>query len=206
MTAPIDPDHFEVRPDGTLAPQPWMQWRHVASTEAASKTGSYAVIGGVNKNDLLHKLQLAWQNNSPVPQHCYGLITRGGCRVSLQARSVAYLQVTSGYRLNAPGDPGPLVVASRFGCGADMGRGGTLAVGTEFGIVEERMNSVTFPLSPEAAGWPVLSPGDLITARTEVRFVSQQWETTSIDGGTSGSDSSFTSGATRLDLFAVPVI
>ncbi|AKF14605.1 hypothetical protein AVJ28_gp36 [Mycobacterium phage Baee] len=206
MTAPINPDHFEIRPDGSIAPQPWMQWRHVASVEAASKTGSYAVVGGINKNDLLHKLQLPWQNNSPIPQHCYGLITRGGCRVSLQARSVGYLQVTSGFKLNAPGDAGDLEIASRFGCGADMGRGGTLAVGTEFGIIEERMNSVTFPLAPERAGWPVIEPGDLITARVEVRFVSQQWETTSIDGGTSGSDSSYNSGATRLDLFAVPVI
>lgn len=202
----VNPDHFEIRPDGAIAPQPWMQWRQVDGIEAATKTGSYTVIGGINKNDLLHKLQLQWTNHSPVAQHVYGLITRGGCRVSLQARSVAYLQVTSGFKLNAAGDAGDLAIASRIGCGADMGRGGTLAIGTEFGIIEERMNSVTFPLAPERAGWVTVEPDDFITARVELRFISQQWETTSIDGGAAGSESSFTSGATRLDLFAVPVI
>jgi hypothetical protein len=206
MTFPcVNEDHFEVRPDGSLAPQPWMQWRHVRSIDAPSKSASYGVTGGTNKNDLLHSLQLSWTNNTPISQWCYGLITRGGARVSLQARTRGYLQVASGYKL-AVGDPGPLEIASRFGCGADMGRGGTLAIGTTYGVIEERMNSVTFPLAPERAGWSKLAPGATLTGKVEVRFITELWETSTIDGGTSGSESSYDSGATRLDLFAVPVI
>lgn len=250
LTDCVDLDHFEVLPDGSIQPQPWMQWRQVRSAEAASKSGQYPVtltsggLGGIdvfgslgslfgslfsfipgmfgstsilaglgqaasaagNKNDLLHSLQLAWTNNSPVAQDVYGLITRGGCRVTLQARSRGALVLSSGYKLNAPGDAGALVPCSMVGCGADMARSGTLATGTSFGIIEERMNSVTIPLAPERTGWARLEPGETITARAELRFISEFWENSSIDGGTSGAESSYETGGTRLDLFAVPVI
>lgn len=258
MTAPdpcFNPDHFAQTEDGGLTPQPWMQWRHVRSVSAASKSGDYGVTlsaglgggslgGGVdvfgtlgslfgglfsfipgifgqtsqlaqlpatasaegNKNDLLHSLQTSWTNDSPVDQWVYGLITRGGCRVSLQARSRGGLTLLSGYKLNTPGDPGPLAVASVVGVGADMGRAGTLALGGSFGVIEERMNSVTIPLAPERTGWSKLAPGASVTARAELRFMSEFWENTSIDGGTSGAESSYETGDTRLDLFAVPVL
>ena len=206
VTAPVNPDHFEVRPDGSLTPQPWMQWRNVRGIEAPSKSASYGVTGSVmNKFDLIHSLRLSWTNNTPIPQWVYGLITRGGCRVTLQARTRAYLQVRSGYRID-PIDAGELTVCSRMGVGSDIGRGGVLGVGTGFCVAEQRMNSVTFPLAPERAGWERLDPGDTFTAKVEVHFASQQWEVTMIDGGTSGTESSFDSGGTRLDLFAVPVL
>ncbi|AXN53309.1 hypothetical protein PBI_THONKO_37 [Mycobacterium phage Thonko] len=255
MTEPfpcVDPDHFLVNDDGSITPQPWMQWRSVGSVEAPSKSGSYGVtissgglggdgifsvisnlFGGLfdflptifggrspfaiplavaqttsaggNKNDLLHALQLGWTNNTPVAQWVYGTITRGGARVTLQARSRGGLVVMSGYNL-ALGDPGKLAPASMFGVGADLARSGTLAIGTSFCVAEQRMNSVTIPLAPERAGWQRVEPGQTITARVELRFVSEFWENTSIDGGDSGSESSYETGATRLDLFAVPVI
>lgn len=158
-----------------------------------------------NKNDLLHSLQQSWTNNSPVPQWVYGTITRGGCRVTLQARSRGGLTLYSGYRKHVS-DPGPLVAASMVGCGADMGRGGTLAIGTTYGMIEERMNSVTIPLAPERAGWVRLEPGESITAKAELRFMSEFWENTTIDKGDTDSESSYDSGGTRLDLYAVPVI
>lgn len=253
MTEPfpcVDPDHFEVLEDGSIRPQPWMQWRQLSSVETRSKSGTYNVTlssGGLgsidafgtlgnlfgslfsfipgmfgstsilaglpasassvgNKNDLLHGLQLEWINDTPVAQDVYGKITRGGCRVTLQARSRGGLVLSSGYSLNTPGDPGDLVPCSMVGCGADMARSGTLALGTTFAVVEERQNSVTIPLAPERAGWARLEPGQRITARAELRFVSEFWESTTIDGGTSGSESSYESGGTRLDLFAVPVL
>lgn len=253
MTNPypcVDPDHFEVLEDGSIRPQPWMQWRNVASVVAPSKAGSYGVtlqsagIGGVevfgtlgslfgslfsfipqmfgstsflsgllasasaggNKNDLLHQVTRTWTNDTPVAQDVYGLITRGGCRVSLQARSRGGLVLSSGYKVGALGDPGPLTPSSMFGVGADLGRGGTLAIGTTFCVAEERMNSVTIPLAPERTGWARLQPGQSITARAELRFVSEFWENTTIDGGDTGSESSYETGDTRLDLFAVPVL
>lgn len=161
---------------------------------------------GGNKNDLLHSLQLAWTNNSPIDQWVYGKITRGGCRVTLQARSRGGLVLSSGFKVGAVGDPGPLVPCSMVGIGADMARSGTLALGTTFCVAEERMNSVTIPLAPERAGWTRLAPGQSITAKAELRFITEFWENTTIDGGSSGAESSYETGGTRLDLFAVPVI
>lgn len=160
---------------------------------------------GGNKNDLLHKLQYSWTNGSPIAQDVYGLITRGGARVSLQPRSRGGLVLRSGYAKHAS-DPGTLTDSSMFGVGADLGRGGTLSLGTTFGIAEQRMNSCTIPLAPERTGWLRLAPGETITAALELRFISEFWENTTIDGGDTGSESSYTTGATRLDLFAVPVI
>jgi len=247
MTDCFDPTHFEVTDDG-IRPQPWMQWRHVASVEAPTKSGNYGVtltsgVGGVdifgtlgslfgslfsflpgifgaasilakadpsgsaqgNKNDLLHYLQLSWTNTTPIAQDVYGKITRGGSRVTLQARSRGGLRLASGYKVSVS-DPGPLVTADMMGCGADMARSGTLALGTTFGMIEERQPSRTIPLAPERAGWQRLAPGQTITAAVELRFISEYWESTTIDGGTSGSESSYETGGTRLDLFAVPVI
>lgn len=245
----VDEDHFS-QVDGVIAPQPWMQWRHVGSVAAATKSGTYGVttasgtdssstslfgnLGGLfgslfgslssvfgsfssllgggtsasaagNKNDLLHSLQLSWTNTSPIDQEVYGLITRGGARVTLQARSRGGLFLASGYKQDVS-DPGPLVEASMLGVGADIGRGGTLATGTSFCVMEARQNSVTIPLAPERTGWWKLPPGQTITAKAELRFISEFWENTQIDGGDSDSESSYETGDTRLDLFAVPVI
>ncbi|QWY84381.1 hypothetical protein SEA_KNOCKER_39 [Mycobacterium phage Knocker] len=176
--------------------------------------GATSVLGGLvstasaggNKNDLLHRVTTEYTNDTPVPQHVYGLITRGGARVSLQARSRGGLVLASGYKVGVPGDPGPLKPSSMFGVGADLGRGGTLAIGTTYCVAEERMNSVTIPLAPERVERVVLAPGESITARAELRFVSEFWENTTIDGGDTGSESSYETGDTRLDLYAVPVL
>lgn len=210
MSLPLDcfdPTHFRLTDEGGIEPQPWMQWRHLRRIEAATKTASYSVVGlpFVGKDVLLHSLQLGWLNDTPVPQLVYGKVTRGGARVTLQARSRAYLQLASGYKL-AAGDPGPLVVCDRFGVGADMARSGTLGTATTFCVIEERQPSRTINLAPERTGWQRVNPGQSITARVELRFVSEFWETSAIDGGDSGAESGFETGGTRLDLFAVPVI
>lgn len=208
MTNPfpcVDPTHFHVDPDGTISPQPWMQWRNVGTIAALSKTATFGVTGGGNKNDLLHALQIAYTNDSPLPQWVYGLITRGGSRVTLQARSRGGLSLSSGYK-QAVADAGKLTESSVMGVGADLGRGGTLGIGTTFGVIEQRQPSQTFPLAPERTGWHQLPPGATLTARVELRFITAFWENTNIDGGTRGSTSGYETGDTRLDLFAVPVI
>jgi len=166
---------------------------------------SGAASAAGNKNDLLQAVQTSWTNDTPIDQWVYGKITRGGCRVTLQARSRGGLLLSSGYRQHAS-DPGPLAYASMIGVGADKGRGGTLALGTDICVMEERANSTTIPLAPERAGWHKLPPGATITARAELRFISEFWENTTIDGGDAGTESSYETGGTRLDLFAVPVI
>lgn len=208
MTDPfpcVDPDHFDVDDEGTIRPQPWMQWRSVGTISAPSKDASFGVSGGGNKNILIHSLTLPYFNDTPLPQWVYGQITRGGARVTLQARSRGGLSLLSGYK-QAIADAGPLKESSVVGIGADLGRAGTLGVGTMFAVAEQRQPSCTFPLAPERAGWHKLPPGATLTAKVELRFITAFYENTSINGGASGSESGYESGATRLDLFAIPVL
>lgn len=157
-----------------------------------------------NKNDLLQTLVVRWTNITPIDQWVYGLITRGGGRVTLQARSRGYLIVMSGY--NEGLTPGDLSISSMMGCGADIGMGGVLAIGSSYAIMEERMNAHTMPLAPERCGWYRLAPGKTFTGAVQVRFVTEYWEQGQIDGGNSETESSYDAGELRLDLFAVPAI
>jgi hypothetical protein len=203
VTECFDPDHFEVI-DGKLTPAPWMQLRNVGSISAPTKAASYAVSRGGNKTVLLHSLDLKWRNDSPIDQWVYGMVTRGGSRVTLQARSRAYLRTDTGYALGLA--PGPMTPVSYHGTGADTGVGGVLAVGTQFTVIENRANTVTFPLAAEKTGWLLVPAGDTVSARTQVWFISEFWEFGSVNGGTAGCESSFESGGTRMDLFALPDI
>ena len=205
MTFPcIDPDHFQVLPDGSIAPQPWMQERLVYAVEAKSKAGNYGVAGGVNKNELLHSLTAVWTNTSPLTQQVYGVVSRGGSRVTLQARSRGFLSLWHGALVGA-GTIVPIEV-SRMGVGADVGKGGLLAVGTGFCLVTNRQNSLSMPLMPAQVGAWDVAPGATFNAKVELRFGSEYWEAGSVDGGSNGMESSYVSGDTRLDLFATPVI
>jgi len=164
--------------------------------------GGGAAASG-NKNDLIHSIRASWLNDTPVPQWCYALVTRGGCRVTLQARSRAYLLLSTGAGKTAQ----PVkTVTSTMGCGADIGRAGVLAVGTGFCILEQRQNSVTIPVAAERVGWTAVAPGDTFTAVAELRFMSDLWESSTIDGGDMETESGFQSGDTRLDVFAVPIL
>lgn len=215
MSAPVcvDPNHFQINDAGAIAPQPWMQYRQVASNSADSQSGSYAptVTVGLDgtKNDLLQDVTAAWTNDTPIDQWVYGLITRGGARVTLQARSRGGLTVVSGYQEGTP-DEGdtvvPITACSVLGCGADMGRGGILAAGTAYCIMEVRQSSTTFPLAPERAGWHRLAPGATFTGQVQVYFTSDQWESSDIEGGNLDTESSYLTGPTRIDLFAIPVL
>ena len=200
----INPDHFITYPDGSFAPAPWMQLRQVATATVAGKSGNYGVSGGVNKNELLHTVTVAYTNDSPVDQLVYGLVTRGGAQVTLQARSRGGLVTYHGVMLGV-GDP-PVAEVSRLGVGGDVGRGGILGFGTGFCVLQHSQSETTTWLMPKSAGWYLLDPGASLTARVDVRFVSEYWESSAIDGGDQGTESSYISGDTRVDLFAVPVI
>jgi hypothetical protein len=264
MTAPVDPNHFQVLEDGSITPQPWMQWRLVQSISNPAISGSYAVstaydtdltealteadssvsqifdasteatneslgvidaalgtdlLGGVSqplpatvaggaKNDLLYQLMSSWTNTTPINQWVYGMITRGGVRMTVQARTQAYILVLSGYVVSETTTPGTptLTLSSAIGCGADTGLGGELSVGAGYCIIEERQNAVTFPVQPEVAGWVNLAPGETYTAALQVRYAAPTWETETIDGGNTDTDTSYDDGGTRLDIFALPVL
>lgn len=206
MTSPTD--HFDST-DGTLSPQPWMQLRRVATDEVPSVFRTYASTGGVNKNEVYQTLTVAWTNHSPIAQYAYGLVHQGGCAVALQARSRGYLRVSHSmsvaYSPRAAA-PAPLVEVSRFGGGSDIGVGGILGIGTDFAMHEVRSHSSSVPLMPHLTGWTPVEPGQTITASVEVRFISENWEATSITNGKDNTDCTVLAGELGIDLFAVPMI
>lgn len=198
-------DHFAVAGEA-LGPQPWMQLRLVASDEAEAVSRSYDTVGGFNKSELLQELLVSWTNDTPITQSVYGLVTRGGSQVTLQARSRGYLSM--GHAVDfITGDGAPsfdLVEVSKGGVGSDLGNSGLLALGGAFGISELRQNSVTMPFMPHLTGWWTVAPGDTIHGIVQVYFVSEFWENTILDGGDSDTESRVVAGDLRLDIFAVP--
>lgn len=204
----VTTDHFDTT-EGTLSPQPWMQLRQVADVFSNSVARTYSATGGQNKNEVLQDVVVTWTNNTPMVQYVYGLVHHGGSVVSLQTRSRGYLRVSHSMSaaLNPKASaPSPLVEVSRFGGGADLGVGGILGIGTDFGVHEVRSHSTSVPLMPHLTGWMAVSPGNTVTAQVEVRFVSEKWESTSVTNGRENTDCTVLAGELRVDLFAVPVI
>lgn len=202
------PEHFSTV-DGALAPQPWMQLRRVAASSTPSLSRTYAASGGQAKNEVLQTVTVTWTNHTPLTQYVYGFVHQGGCAVSLHSRSRGYLRVSHGYTVALTPKATPamtLTEVSRFGGGADIGMGGLLATGSAYGIHEVRSHSTSVPLMPHLTGWKAVKPSETVTATVEVRFVSEFWENTSIDGGTGNTNSTVIAGDLEVDLWAVPQI
>jgi hypothetical protein len=197
--------HFQVV-DGAVKPQPWMQLRGVASEEVPSVSKSYATAGGGNKNELLQTVQTHWTNTAPMSQWVYGVVTHEGSEVTLQARSRGYLAMWHGVDISADGAGIVMTDVSHAGGGADIGVAGLLGIGTGFGAHSVRFNSHSIPLMPQVTGWYLVAPGERFNAKVQVRFVSDFWENTTIDGGDQSTESVILSGGVRLDLFAVPSV
>lgn len=198
-------NHFSVV-DDAIGPQPWMQLRLVGSVEADSVSKNYDPNDGQAKNDLLQTMRTSWTNNSPVTQYVYGMVSKSGSQVTLQSRSRGYLTTGHGVTVGAAGAAVTTVEVSRFGVGTDLGNGGILGLGGEFGISELRQNSTTIPLLPNLTGWFIVAPGETFNAAVEVRFVSENWEATIISGGDADTESKVITGDVRVDLFAVPAV
>lgn len=186
-----------------ITPQPWMQWRQVATAAAAAAVRTYAPTGGGTKNDVLQTALTHYTNSSPLDQWVYGEVTRAGSRVTLQARSRGYLRMSHAMAVGS--DPGALVEVSRMGCGLHVGKQGLFAT-DQFGMTEVRENAISMPLMPHLTGWQRIAAGATLSAKVEVRFVSEFWQSAAIAGGSNSTESSCSAGELRLDLFAIPVI
>lgn len=200
--------HFAVEGD-SISPQPWMQQRHLAFGEAEGVTKQFAPSGGGSKNLVVHTVDVKWTNDTPVAQWVYGMVTRAGAQVALQARSQAYLSTWHGVTIRndatlPAGFAFEMEEVSYYGGGMTVGKGGVLTSGTGFGVHRHYKNSQSAPLMPHMPGLYRLEPGQTFFARVTVKFISYFWENTRIDGGESGTESSFTSGDTRVDLYGVP--
>jgi len=199
----VDPDYFSDTA-GALAPRTWNQLRQVATGYANSVTRQYPPTNtGLNYDDPIHDVTVKWTNDTPIDQKVYGLVTRGGCQVTLQARSRGYLLSQHGYTLTDDAVPA-LTAVSKVGTGVDLALGGILGSNPAYAQAEYRQHSVTMPFLPDIPEWITVAPGQTITARVAVRFQSAYWESVAIDGGVAFTRSVVVSGDTRLDLFALP--
>lgn len=199
MTFPcVDEDHFQVI-DGDLTPQPYMQWRHVATNQAAAIQNTYDVNGGNQAADLL-QLQVAWTNSDPLPMNVYGLLTRGGSIITNNPRNQVYLETYFGAASGvAPADPTPSTLVGRFGNGADLGTV-ILPDRTVFTNFQTRQGERTSVLGNTV----VLAPGESYKLRIRLRWDGQFWETLGVAPSEAESELSVNTGATRLDLYAYP--
>lgn len=202
MTFPcINEDHFEMV-DGThLQPLPWMAWRHVATIEAAGVDRTYDPNGGVQSEDL-YTVGVAWTNPDPVSHNVYALLTRGGSRVACSCRNIIYIEQYAGTVVGvAPADPATSTLISRFGNGADMGEDpGSGLPG--FAPVETRAGERTALVGDTV----VVDPGETYKVRVRLRTDGARWENEAFFGGDNETELSISTGATRLDLFAYPVL
>lgn len=201
----VEPNHFE-NDGGTVVPQPWMQYRQIATASTPSRSGTYPPTGGGAKNEQLQAVGLFWTNDTPLSQLVYGVVTRGGATMALQARSRAFMEAWHALGIGGPGTTPQAIAAGRFGTGLDVGSGGLLGVNTQYGISEVRQHSHSLPLVPQRTGWLRVDPGVTIHAAFQLFFLSEFWENTPITGGDASTGSSYITGDTRLDLFAIPVV
>lgn len=181
--------------------RPWAQYRQVATRTVPTQTRTFPVTGGGPGDMTLQNMILSWSNFTPIRQIVYGMVTRGGLRITLTARSRGYLITKHGVSFG--GAIATLQEESRVGIGAITGSTGIFA-NNSYAVVELRQNAITMPLQPSKSDMPILNPGETINVVIELHFVAEFWQTAAIAGGTSATESSLTCGDTRLDLFAIP--
>lgn len=203
MTYPcINELHFQVNPDGSITPQPYMQWRHVATNQAASIDRDYDPNGGSGQAEDLYTVRASWTNPDPVSHNVYAMCTRGGSRTAASCRNRPQLQQYFGSAQGvAPADPAASTLISAFGAGGDLGdnNGGGL-IG--FAPFENRDGERTTMVGSMV----VLAPGETYKVALRLRSDSAFWETASYYQGDNETELSIRSGATRLDIYAIPVI
>lgn len=183
--------------DGVLSPEPYMQWRHVATASAVNTVLTPAQGGGAI-NTLINDITATWTNTSPIAQIAYALVTRGGSQMITQARSALFINTQQGVSVGAAPPAPTLALVSRFGGGVDTGVNGIF--GVDFAIQEQRCGPRTMMCGSNTS----VPAGQQFKARNELRLVSDFWETTGIDGGNGEFESYITVGEVRVDIFAYP--
>lgn len=200
----IDPDHYAVDVDGALSPQPYTQWRHVATGSADSHQETYNTTGGNQAEDLIN-FQVAWTNTDPLSMSVYALLTRGGSNVKTGARTRAYIETYYGQASGvAPADPTASTLIGRTGSGVD---GGTAVVGAttyaRWATTEVRQAEHSQLIGP----FTTLTTGQTLKTRVRLRWDAAFWETLPyLIAGSGEAELSVMTGATRLDIYAIPLL
>jgi hypothetical protein len=200
----VDPDQFVVDGDGALSPQPYMQWRHVATNSAGGIQKTYTVNGGNQAQDLV-TFQVAWTNPNPISMLVYALLTRSGSSVQTGARTRAFIATYYGQASGAsPADPTASTLIGRTGSGVD---GGTTVIGSTtyalWAATEVRQAEHSLLIGP----FTTLAPTQTLKTSVRLRWDADFWET--LGYNVAGSDEAvlaMSTGASRLDIYAIPVL
>lgn len=206
MTTPdcVSSDDFAVDGDGAVYPRSQGQWRHVATNQAASLQTSYVLNGGSQAADLL-QLQVAWTNTDANTMKVYGLLTRGGSIVTTEPRNRLYIETYLGAASGvSPADPTASTLFGRFGQGSDLGTYVDDSTHVHAMNIQTRLPERTVLFGDTVT----LTTGQSYKLRVRLRADGAVWEPNTITflPGTSESELSIVTGATRLDLFAYPVL
>lgn len=203
----VNTDQFDMVGGTHIQPKSHMQFRHVATNLLASEDRSFTpvIVGGPAPNQDMGELQVAWTNSSPIAQRVYCMMSRGGTRVVTQARGIAYLETYMGVTQGAaPADPvvTPGTLIGRFGNGSDPGNGTDSPAGQSiYLITETRKAGRTYPVGDVLT----IPAGHTAKFRIRLRWQALQWEIAGVDGSdVDQTESSVTTGETRLDIYAYP--
>lgn len=202
MTYPcINELHFQII-DGAITPQPYMQWRHVATNLAASVDADYDPNGGAGQAADLYTVRADWTNTDPLSMTVYAMMTRGGSRVAASCRNRPVIQAFFGSALGvAPADPAASTMIGQFGVGGDFGEDPISGL-PGFAPLENRVGERT-----SLIGSTVTVPtGSTYKVAIRLRFDSYNWETEAYYQGDTETELTISTGATRLDLYAIPII
>lgn len=201
MTFPcVNVDQFDMVDDTYLQPRGWMQWRHVATAQTASVSRSYDPDGGSGQAEDLYTVPVAWTNLESTPMRVYGLVTRGGSKLSCSARNILYLEQYYGAVVGvAPADPATSTLISRFGTGGHIG---LTSSKVNFAVVETRAAD----RGALVGSTVTVAQGETYKLRLRLRMDGALWETVESYPNMSETEIVVVTGATRLDLFASPTL
>lgn len=188
-------DHFD-NVDG-LNPYPWLQYRHVSTGFGLSVSQSFGPREGV-KDILIHGVEVRWENDSPIPQYAYGLMSRSPSVLVSTGRSTQQINVKGGQTVGVnPPTPGQTMPEWIHGIGFDAGAIGNQAA---FSVIEDRARGGTLLFGETM----VVEPGETWVGRAECRYQHLAPDTSGIYGGNGDTEMRFTSGATQIDVYAYP--
>jgi hypothetical protein len=197
MTEPcIDPNSFDTT-EGVIGPHPWLQWRHV---ETGIVAGNLVDPLTDTAEILVHDLTIGWTNTTQIPQHAYGMCSRGASQVITTANKRFVVEQRRGWASGvAPADPTPNMATSRHGGGMDRGTG---TEGVVFGIWEHRQGNTTTPIGPDV----ILAAGETLKVRVVVYIVRLAWSGDPLPQYLPEIENLIDTGDTQLDIFAYPAL
>lgn len=204
MTTPcVNANHFQ-HSDGELTvASRSIQNRRLLSDSRPGMIRSYSATPGVAPGDQLVLMDglTALQTDLTATQRLMAIITLDYAQVEWRSRTVGTIIVRAGMTVGTGGGPPALpsfTTLSTFGGGCNLGP----ATGNaNYGQYTDRGG----PFRMILPTFPTLVVGNQIRYRVDVRAVAENWDASTINGGTAESQNRVELGETRIDIYAAPL-